>query len=146
MRRVVCFACIIASLVLTPKDACAGTTGGISGHFFDQFGEPHGPVKVTFMSFFGDTETTTSDTAGFYAFVSLPPGPGYLGFSDLGSYASTWTSVWADQMRTVDVKAFPYKCLCHPRYGRGTLVWLGIADSVWSFGPDGRPLFASLGR
>jgi hypothetical protein len=91
------------ALVIVPKAAFAGTTGGLSGTVLDA--ETHAPiagVKVTAISP-SQTVTGFTDSSGHFAFVSLAPDEYTVTLEKTGydslSYAGA--SVFADAQQTL---------------------------------------------
>ena len=137
--RVLNLAFALAAIVLlvTAGRAFAGTTGAISGHVIDAGTQaPIAGARVTLASP-SQTETTTSDATGAYAFVSLSPDT-YTVTASANGYDPTTLpgiSVLVDQSQTLTIslkKSATVLGRVTVTGAPGGLVRAGVTSNVYS--------------
>jgi hypothetical protein len=126
----------LLAIIFVSSPAFAGTTGSISGHVVDA--ETQAPIagaRVTAASP-SQTETTTTDATGAYAFVSLSPDT-YTLTAAMDGYDPTsqpGVSVLADQSQTLTISLRKTaSVLGHVKVtGSSGLVRPGVTSNVYS--------------
>ena len=104
-RTILCVAiCVLAVALGQGTRTLAGTTGALTGYIVLQSGGPVADARVTATSA-SQTETTTTDLRGHFAFLSLSPDTYTLTASKEGymTVSQAGITVTADNTRTVNI-------------------------------------------
>jgi hypothetical protein len=129
--------------------ALAGTTGGLSGTVIDGgSGAPVAGARVQVTSP-SDTASITTDNAGHFAFLTLPPDTYVVSVSKTGyqDLSVPGQSVFADSVQTVTIRLnTALRTIAHvAATSAGSLVKSGTTSDVYSVGQSMIKASASLG-
>lgn len=144
MRCFIYLVFVAAVVAVAPTVVNAGTTGAVRGFVRDRSSQrPLSGVSVVMCNGTGQVQTST-DPTGFYALISMPPGPHRVVLRKDGYQTSVYEgiNVLADQAITGNF-SMSMRGLMGPDVilESPTLVNSAIADSVWAFGADSRPSY-----
>lgn len=149
LRKVAVVAFAIALFGLSALPGSAGTTGGIHGRVADSTsGQPIAGADVTAASP-SQTETRSTDSLGYYAFISLAPDT-YTVTAKKDGYTLEQVpgvTVISDQNRAVDIKMqSALKTIARVAIrATGGLVRSGVVSDVYSINAAQQKVAAPLG-